>query len=296
MNYLKWLVYFFNEAFRNIRNNIITSVVTIATIAVSLAMCGLFFGVFVNLNKMLAGISSQIQIAAYVKDGLSDDAAMNVRKEIADMREVESVEYISREKAFLILKKELGGQKGILEGLGANPLPASLEIKIKAVFRNIQGIKGLVSKLKAMGGIEDVQYAQEWLDKFFAFIKFIEVFVFIIGGFLLLAALFIVSNTIRLAIYARREEIEILSMMGATNLFINAPFLIEGALEGFAGAVIAAGLISLTKEILAAKIPPAFVSLAEAPVPPAYCAIGLIAGGIILGILGSGISLRKTGK
>ncbi|MBI3753542.1 MAG: ABC transporter permease [Deltaproteobacteria bacterium] len=293
MNYLKWLIYFFSEAFQNIRGNLTTSLVTMATIAIALSLCGLFFGVFVNLNKMLDSIGSQIQITAYIKDGLSGDAVLNIRKEIADMREVENVEYVSKEKAFSIFKDDLRGEKGILEGLGANPFPASLEIKIKTMFRNPQGVKGLISKLKTMGGIEDVQYGQEWLDKFFAFIRFIEAFALIIGSFLLIAAVFIVSNTIRLVIYARREEIEILSLMGATNLFINAPFLIEGMLEGFSGAVLAVALLYLTREILILKIPFAFVSLVEAPFSPYYFVLGLITGGIVLGVFGSRISLRK---
>lgn len=293
MNYLRWLVYFVSEAFQNIKTNIVTSIVTIATIAISLAICGLFLGIFINLNNTLSSMGSQIQVIAYMRDGISVDAISNIERDASVMPEVESLEYISKEKAFSVFKEELKGQKGILEGLGANPFPASLEIKVKELFRTPQGIRGLISKLKTTSGIEDVQYGQEWLNRFFAFIKFIEVFALIIGGFLLLATVFIVSNTIRLAVYARREEIEILGLMGATGIFIKAPFLIEGIMEGFAGASLAIGLLYTVREVLLLKTSPVFTSLVDLPVTTTYFLCGLIAGGIFLGILGSSISLRK---
>ena len=293
LNYLKWFAYFVSEAFQNIKDSIVTSVLTITIIAISLAICGLFLGIFINLNNTLSSMGSQIQVIAYMRDGISVDAISNIKRDVAVMPEVESLEYISKEKAFAVFKEELKGQKGILEGLGANPFPASLEIKVKNLFRTPQGIRGLISKLKTTSGIEDVQYGQEWLNRFFAFIKFIEVFALIIGGFLLLATVFIVSNTIRLAVYARREEIEILGLMGATGIFIKAPFLIEGIVEGFLGSVMAAGILYVAREVLMLNTPPVFASLVNLPVSTTYFLCGLIAGGVFLGILGSSISLRK---
>ncbi len=293
LNYLKWFAYFVSEAFQNIKDSIVTSVLTITIIAISLAICGLFLGVFINLSNMISSMGNEIQVIAYVKDGLSGDAISNIKREIAGMPEVESLEYISKEKAFSVFKDELKGQKGILEGLGANPFPASLEIRVKKIFRTPQGVRGLISKLKTTSGIEDVQYSQEWLDRFFAFIRFAEAFALTIGGFLLIATVFIVSNTIRLTVYARREEIEILSLIGATSIFIKAPFLIEGIVEGFLGSVIAAGILYMAREVLMLNTPPVFASLVNLSVSTTYFLCGLIAGGIFLGILGSSISLRK---
>lgn len=293
MNYLRWFVYFVSEAFQNIKNSVITSVVTTTIIAISLTICGLFLGVFMNLNNMISSMGNEIQVIAYVKDGLPGDAVSSIKTEISAMPEVERLEYVSKEKAFSVFKEELKGQKGILEGLGSNPFPASFEIKVKKISRTPQAVKGLISKLKAIGSIEDVQYGQEWLDRFFAFIRFVEAFALIIGGFLLMAAVFIVSNTIRLTVYARREEMEILSLMGATGVFIKAPFLIEGIIEGFSGAVMAAAILYAVREVLILKIPPAFASLVALPVSIPYFFCGLIASGIFLGILGSGISLKK---
>lgn len=294
MNYLRWLAYFVSEAFQNIKANIVTSIVTITTIAVSLSICGLFIGIFINLNNTLISMGGQIQVIAYMKDGISVDAISNIKRDAAGMPEVESVEYISKEKAFSVFKEELKGQKGILEGLGANIFPASLEIKVKELLRTPQGIRGLISKLKATDGIEDVQYGQEWLNRFFAFIRFVEAFALIIGGFLLLATIFIVSNTIKLAVYARREEIEILGLMGATGIFVKAPFLIEGIVEGFVGANLAIGLLYAVREVLIMKTSMIFTSLVDLPVSTTYFICGLIAGGIFLGILGSSISLKKS--
>lgn len=294
MNYLRWFAaYFVSEAFRNIKNSIVTSVLTITIIAISLAICGLFLGVFMNLNNVVSRMGNEIQVIAYVKEGLSSDDVSNIKTEIAAMPEVESLEYVSKEKAFSVFKEELKGQKGILEGLDANPFPASFEIKAKKISRTPQGVKGLISKLKAISGIEDVQYGQEWLDKFFAFIRFIEAFALVIGGFLLIATVFIVSNTIRLAVYARREEMEVLNLLGATRIFIKAPFLIEGAIEGASGAVAASGLLYAVREVLMLKTPPFFAPLINIPISTPYFLCGLILSGIFLGIFGSGISLKR---
>ncbi|MBI5326857.1 MAG: ABC transporter permease [Deltaproteobacteria bacterium] len=293
MNYFRWFAHFISESFQNIRSNLATSLVTIATIAISLAICGLFLGFFINLNNILSSIGKRIQVVAYLKDDLPQDTILNIRKEIAGMPEVEDSEYLSKEKAFSIFKEELKGQKGILDGLGINPFPASLEIRVKGLFRNPQGVKGLTSRLKMIGGIEDVQYGQEWVERFFVFIKFVEGFALIIGSFLLVATVFIVSNTIRLTLYSRREEIEILGLIGATNIFIKAPFFIEAILEGFLGAVISIGLLYMGRYFLMLKTPSAFAQFVDLPVFTIYFTSGLIATGVILGILGSSISLKK---
>lgn len=296
MNYLKWLLYFFSEAFQTIRNNLVTTSVTITTIAISLAVCGLFAGIFINLNNILGSMGSQIQVVAYMKDGLSNDAILNIKRDIAAMPEVDDLEYISKERAFSIFKNDVKGQKGILEGLDASPFPASLDIKVKKAYRNSAGINGLVSKLKVVHGIEDVQYGREWVDKLFAFVGFIEMFALVIGSFILLATIFIVSNTIRLAIYARREEIEIMGLLGATNIFIKTPFLIEGIIEGFLGAIIAVGILYLTNLILVMKTPPLFISAIAMPFSISHFFLGFIVVGITLGLLGSSIALRKFVK
>jgi len=293
LNYLRWFVHFISETLQNIRSNLAIFIVTTVTIAISLAICGLFVGFFVNLSGILSNMGSQIQVVAYLKDGLSQDAFLNIRKEITSMPEVEGLEYISKEKAFTIFKEGLKGQKGILEGLNINPFPASLEIRVKTLFRSSQGIKGLISKLKIMNGVEDVQYGQEWVERLFVLIRFVEGFALIIGSFILIATVFIVSNTIRLSLYARREEIEILSLMGATNIFIKAPFFIEGILEGFLGAGISIGLLYTGRYFLILKTPLAFGHLVDLPISTIYFSLGLIAGGIILGILGSSISLKQ---
>lgn len=296
MNYLKWLLYFFSEAFQTIRNNLVTTSVTITTIAISLAVCGLFAGIFINLNNILGSMGSQIQVVAYMKDGLSDDAILNVKRDIAAMPEVDDLEYISKERAFSIFKNDVKGQKGILEGLDASPFPASFEVKVKKAYRNTAGMNGLVSKLKIIHGIEDVQYGREWVDKLFAFVRFIEMFALVIGSFILLATIFIVSNTIRLAIYARREEIEIMGLLGATNIFIKTPFLIEGIIEGCLGAIIAVGILYLTNLILVMKTPPLFISAIAMPFSISHFFLGFIVVGITLGLLGSSIALRKFVK
>lgn len=293
MNYIGWFIYFLSETFNNIKSNILTTIITIITISLSLSICGFFLGIFINLNHLIDNISNQIQVVAYLKNGLSSEIALDIKKELIYMPEVEEIEYISNEKAFSIFKEELNGQTGILEGLNANPFPASLEIKLKKAFRNSSGVEGLAARLKLIDNISDIQYAHEWIDKFSAFIRFIEVFAVMTGGALLIAAVFIVSNTIRLVVYAKQDEIKILSLLGATSIFIKTPFFITGIIDGFSGAVLSIGVLYIGKTILIQNTPSAFISIVDIPIFAAHFLPGFIISGILLGMVGSGLSLRK---
>ncbi|HAG50236.1 MAG: hypothetical protein A2X87_03855 [Deltaproteobacteria bacterium GWC2_42_51] len=293
MNTLRWAIYFFSETLRTIKENPTTTFITVITIAISLTICCLFFGVFINLNKMLSSMGGEIQVMVYIKDDISSETLQNIKEQITNMPEVEALEYISKEKAFSIFKNDLKGQTGILEGLNTNPLPSSLEIRMKKDYRNPAGISRLVARLKLINDIDDIQYSKEWIDKLFAFIRFVEAFALIIGSFILMATLFIISNTIRLTIYARREEIEIMEFLGATNIFTKTPFIIEGIIEGFLGAILSIGMLFIVSSILIAKTPKIFAPLSTLPFPVIYLISGIIASGIVLGLIGSSISLRR---
>src|SRR3989338_8798796 len=212
-----------------------------------------------NPNKMLSSMGGEIQVMVYIKDDISSETLQNIKEQITNMPEVEALEYISKEKAFSIFKNDLKGQTGILEGLNTNPLPSSLEIRMKKDYRNPAGISRLVARLKLINDIDDIQYSKEWIDKLFAFIRFVEAFALIIGSFILMATLFI----------------------------------IEGIIEGFLGAILSIGMLFIVSSILIAKTPKIFAPLSTLPFPVIYLISGIIASGIVLGLICSSISLRR---
>lgn len=284
------VLYFFSEAIRNIRDNPLTSLVAVATITLSLTIFGIFGIFFVNTKGVLDSWGSQVHVMVYLVDGIGEDRLYTLRRQISGMREVEGVDYITKERAYLTFKEWLKGEKGVVEGLTANPFPASLELRIRREFRSSEGVKGLVSRLKGLDGVDDIQYGQEWVERFSAFLGFAKVVGVTIGIFLLIATVFTISNTIKLTLYARKDEIEIMRLVGATDLFIKTPFLIEGMVEGFLGAVLAIAFIYGGMYLLMWKVPIHFIGSVD--IPP-FLLMGLLIGGLFLGAMGSITSVRR---
>jgi cell division transport system permease protein len=151
------------------------------------------------------------------------------------------------------LKEALGGQSGLLDGLSKNPLPASFELLIQDVGRQEISPEKLKMRLENEAGIQEVQYNQQWQKRAEGFLYFLRIGGMLIGGLLCLATLFIITNTIKLTIYSRRNEIEILKIVGATDWFVKTPFLIEGAIQGILGSLLALVLIFLVHSLLSLK-------------------------------------------
>jgi cell division transport system permease protein len=191
-----------------------------------------------------------LQIIIYFKDSTSTEAINKTKTQIAQYVEVDSVKFVSRDEALTILKSSLKGQDGILEGLTENPLPSSLEIKLKKDYLNLESIEKFVKEIKTNDYFEDIEYGQKWLERFVTFFEILKITGFILGGFLFLFTLLIISNTIKLLFHSRREEIEIMKLVGATNRFIKIPFCIEGIILGLIGASIGLFFIYLSGNLV----------------------------------------------
>ncbi len=300
MRFLSKWSYFVKKALAGIREALVLHLVTIGTICISLMIFGAFLMIIHNLNLwMEAWGGSRIQVTAYLNKGVSMTKVRLLQKGIQDFREVRAVRFVSKEEALSRLKDELGPQAEILEGLKENPLPASFEVSLKKDSRNPEAMKRLALRLKFLDGIKEILYGQEWMQRLMSFISFLKVMGAGIGGLLMLAIIFIVSNTIKLTVFTRLEEIEIMRLVGATETFIKAPFIIEGMIQGLLGALFA---------VLALFM----LYWATTPALEAYPQISLIGlrlhflpwnrifqicvGGMGVGILGSFISLLRFMK
>ncbi len=299
MGLFQKILYFFYQAFQSIRRNIFLNIVTIAIIGISLVFFGAFSTVFLNLNYIIEQWKGKIQVAAYIDDGVTKEKLIVVKEKVKGLEEVEEIDFLSKEDAYRIFQEELQGLEKVLEGLTENPLPASLEITLKKEFRNTNGVESLVSELKNYKEISDVQYGVEWLERFSNFVLFLKFLGVGFGVFIFVCVLFIVSNTIRLTLFSRREEIEIMRLVGATDIFIKMPFIIEGFVQGLVGSLIALFFLFTCQSFLFPKIT-SYISLLLGATGPliisSHLMISLFILGGGLGMLGSFVSLGRFMK
>jgi cell division transport system permease protein len=291
--------YFFRSALRGIRENFFVTFLSVITITVSLLTLSAFFFLYLNLRASAARWGGEVQVVSYLTESVSADEANHLSEMISRLPGVSAVKYVSMEDALARFRHDLGGQSGILDGLTYNPLPASFEIQLREGGRNPERVKEVAGRVAELGSIEEVQYGEEWLTQYTAFIKLLELAGVVIGAFLLLGSVLIVSNTIRLAVYARREELEILSLVGASGGFIRIPFLIEGITLGFLGAALAVSILYAGYLHLLSRVEESLLLSVGGFEPiflPLSALLGLLGIGAAVGLFGSALSVRRFGQ
>lgn len=288
--------YYFSRAWSNIRQNVFVNVVTVGTIALALLIVSLFLLVFVNMESAAENWSERVQVTVYFDHDLSAQEQAGFRSKITALAGVSRVNYVSRDEALKRFKDRLRGQETLLEGVRPEVMPTSLEITLKRSSRDTLSVETFVTALKRIPGISEVQYGEEWVRRFNLFLNFMRLLGALLGGFLVVAVIFIVSNTIKLTIYARRDELEVMSLVGATRFFIKAPFLVEGVIQGAAGAVLALTLLFGLYELFMYNAD-SFLTFNPATsglsfLPPEYLG-ALLLSGVVLGFVGSLTSLKR---
>lgn len=287
--------YFIKEAFSSMRHNGLMSIASIGTMAVSLLILGFFLVIVLNLNNMASALESQVQISVYLQDDMNDVGMRDIGTRISKIQGITQVNFVSKEDAMKRFKARLGEQQGLLTALGeTNPLPNAFEVKVDRP----ENVKPAAQAIGQMKGVENTRYGQEVIENLFQLTKMLRMFGLILILFLSFAALFIISNTIRITVFARRKEIGIMKYVGATDWFIRWPFLIEGMILGFCGALISVIILIQTYTAVTNKV---YESLAFLPLIPKYpflthISIIILVIGVTIGALGSTISLRRFMK
>lgn len=291
---IRLLGYFFSKALGNIWANPFLSLVTLSTIAISMLILGLFVLIYLNVQGFLHQLGDELQITAYLEASYSTEQAEILRNKVADWPEVEDITYVSKEQALARFRSQLQEYAGILEGLKDNPLPASLEVKLRPQFGRAGNIEDLSNRLEKLPGVAEVNYGRRWVAKLRIFVEVIKLAGITVGGLLLFATIFVISNTIKLTFYSRQEELEIMRLVGATDFFIKTPFIIEGLLHGLGGALLAAGGLSLLMLFLLSHLDlPLRLAMLPGSLPPVQIVTGFLGLGLVLGVLGSTVSLRR---
>jgi cell division transport system permease protein len=221
------------------------AVAAASSVAVVLMLTGAFALVVDNLSSLVDRWGRDVQIACYLRDDVAEDRVFDLRAELLAIEEVASVAYVSKDEALQRLADALPGERDLLADLDGNPLPASLDVRLKPKFQDPATVEA-VGKRMQRDEFEDVDWAGAWVGRFHAFVGLMRLSAVALGGLLLLATIFLVSNTMRLALYARRDELRIVRLVGGTEWFVAAPFVVEGALLGLGGALVAwTGLAAL---------------------------------------------------
>lgn len=281
-------------ALRSARVNPVTALLSSVTIGLSIAIFFLFFFVFVNLNALSRTWADRAHVIVYVKDGAPSDAASINRfsQALGRVTGVRSSGYVSSEAAFSELKAALKGHEKVLEGFGARQLPASFEIRLDP-FAASDGRSAAVTALASLDWVDEVSYNEELMEKLASLIRFIKFAALFTGVFLAGGTVFIVSNTIRLAVYARYDEIEILRLNGASGVYIKTPFLIEGIIQGMLGGALALGFGWAFRYFILKQVPQFLSFVFVLPVDAASLAVVFVALGIFLGAAGSLVSITR---
>lgn len=285
---------FTKRAIQDILRNRFLNMVTVIIIALSILIVSAFTLFFINATDVMEALKKGIRIMAYLKPD-------PVRKDIADIRQaiqsitgVQEAVFISKDDALNLLKTQMQRQASLFENLKENPLPDAFEVRIIPSSQHEGAVEMLAARIESLPEIEEVEYGQSWVGRFTGIINLFRLAGYAIGILFFMAAVFIVANTIRIVLYSRREEIEIMRLVGAADAFIQAPFYIEGLILGALGGLIGIGALLLIFLLISANVQE---SLAAGLIQLRFLSLegicGILAGSMFAGWLGCYLSLKQ---
>lgn len=285
---------FFKRALDDIFKNSFLNLVTIVTISLSILISSAFILFFINTSEIINSWKRGLRIMAYLKPDVSSTDLAYLKQAIQSLDGVQNLRFIPKAEALRQLKTQMQHQASVLENLTENPLPDSIEIRMTATVESWQRIASLAAQIEMLTQVHEVEYGQRWIGKFIHLFNLFKLAGYAMGTLFFMAAIFIVANTIRLVIYSRREEVEIMRLVGATDNFIKVPFYFEGLIQGALGALVGLGILYLSFFLIAANVAQEFLPgiFHLKFIPPAIlCEILL--GSMLVGWLGCYISLKQ---
>ena len=289
------LSYFWGETFRSLFRNRFMAIASVLTVTLSMFILGVFLSAVLNINHMASYLENQVEMTVYLKDGLTTDQVMGIGKYLKAQPGMKEIKFTNKDQAMKDFRERMGDQQGLLDAINGNPLPASYQMS----FQTPEQLKTAAEVVAKYQGVETVQYGKDIIEQLYKVAQVIRLSGIVLIIFLAGSELFIISNTIRLTVFARRREIQIMKYVGASNGFIRWPFLFEGMVIGFLGSGFASlilweGYKTVVSEMAAAGL----VFIPMIPLWPfmGYTTLIILAAGIVIGVMGSAISLRKYMK
>ncbi|MDO8949614.1 MAG: permease-like cell division protein FtsX [Actinomycetota bacterium] len=295
--------YFFGEAINSFRRNWVMSLVAVTIIYISLLLVGSFFLTSALLSKIISSVESKVSVQVFLKDGAAPADVQTLQSNIQRIANVEGISYVSKAQALERFKERTKNTPQLVEQLRGNPLPASLEVKLKDP-REVKAVVEVIKKDAALAKViknpanpeaDDIKYGQNVVEQLFKATGVVRVFVLVFLILLLVVSLVLIGNTIRLAIYSRRREIGIMRLVGASNWFIRTPFLMEGVMQSLIGSILAILTLVAAQSLI---VPWLQSNLRFLPVDIgggtiAQLAALLIIAGVSIGLVGSGAAVAR---
>jgi cell division transport system permease protein len=278
--------YSLREALAAFRRTPLLTALSVLAIGLSLFVVGLFTLAAFNVRMAIDAVEERVEIVAYLQDGATEQQIGLVQSEIESLPEVLGTTFISRTEALATAVRDLEEFREVFSDLEVNPLPASIEVRLQPGHRNTISVERVAENLRAYTFVEEVSYGREWLAKIVSLRRIAAGGTALIGGAFALVAGIIIATAVRLAVFARREEIAIMRLVGATNTFIQSPFLIEGFVSGLLGGLLAILLTYLSFHFVTATL------IEVSWLPPLWALIGLAAGAAY-GLLSSALAVRR---
>lgn len=239
------LNHFIQRAVADFRQNLPTQLMTTAVVCLSILIFTFFTFIYCNLQRTVERFGSELGLVVFLKADIQESKIPILYQKLLNMPGIESVKYVSSEEAFERLEQYFEDAKGLLDGADQHFLPASFELQINRAIFNLERIRALAAELEKWPEVAQVQYGKSWVDRLSAFVDVGKKVIWVSAFLLLATAAFVVSNTIKLAVYARQEEVSIMRLVGATNGFIQGPFLLEAMFQGLVGSLLSIGLVFL---------------------------------------------------
>jgi cell division transport system permease protein len=285
---------YYQRAIKDILENRFITAVSVVTISLSITIAAAFALFFINAADILNLWQKGIRMMVYLKPDISEAGRMETQHRLEHIAGIQIARFISKREAIEKLKTQMQHHAALLDNLKDNPMPDAFEVLIEPAARNREALSFLAERISALPTVEEVVYGQRWIQRFINIINLFRLAGYGIGALFFMATVFIVTNTIRLVLYSRRDEISIMRLVGASDRFIKIPFYLQGMLQGGVGTllgllVVLIGYISLTShfnqhesgELISIRF-----------FPGSICAL-LVLGGIGVGWLGCWVSLKQ---
>ena len=288
------MLLFYRRAVKDILDNRFLNLVTIITIALSILIASAFILFFINANDLVSSWRRGIRLMAYLKPETPQATLAELKRKIKGISGVQDAVFISKEDALTRLKDQMKRQASLFENLKENPLPDGFEIRMSPFLHKETDVEMVATRIESLGAIDEVEYGQLWFKRFTNIINLFRLTGYALGILFFMAAVFIVANTIRIVLYSRREEVEIMRLVGAADDFIKSPFYIEGIILGGLGGIFGLMALLIVFIFISSNFEQSLsIGLFQVRFIPLRLTFGILIGSMFVGWLGCYLSLKQ---
>jgi len=285
---------YYERAIKDILENRFLNAVTIITIALSILISSAFTLFFINASDIMSSWKKGIRIMAYLKPGIAPAQLPDLKLRLKSISGVQEAVFISKDEALDRLKGQMTRQVSLFENLKGNPLPDAFEIRMVPISEKGEDVELLATRIESLKMIEEVEYGQKWFGRFTDVMNLFRLTGYALGVLFFMAAVFIVANTIRIVLYSRRQEIEIMRLVGATDTFIKSPLYIEGLILGALGGLIGLSVLFVVFVFISSNFQQNLsFGLFQARFLTMEMTLGILVGSMFVGWLGCYLSLKQ---